>query len=225
MTAVVIVSFGRTALMKRTLDTLFNSKFNSKKVTITVVDNNSQPETIVMLTDYRDHINNLILLRENRGKPYAWNLGARIAQERCIVSKIVPPKYFLFCDSDLDFKVGWHTKLTTAYEEHKNLPLCALSGMRWPAHKLNELQTGPTTQVNVVRFPPGCCIFMSAEVFRANGPWDTNRLIRTVDTRYYRNAQRRGFRNASIHPDTVINHTGRTSRTWHLKTGKPKLLP
>ena len=135
------------------------------------------------------------------------------------------PDYFLFCDNDLDFKPDWHNKLVTAYKEHRDLPLCGLSGMRWPSHKLSGLQQGATTQINVIRFPPGCCILISAETFRANGLWDTSRLVRTVDTSYFRNAQRRGYKNASIHPRTVIDHTGKTSRSWHLQTGKPILLP
>ena len=224
MTAVVISTYGRAELTKRTLDTLFKSDLGNNKVTVTVVDNGSQTSMVTMLVGYRDRIDNLVLLRENRGKPYALNLGARVAQERCGAMKLQPPTHFLFCDNDLDFKPDWHDKLVAAYEEHKGLPLCALSGMRWPSHKLDRLQRG-TTQVNVVRFPPGCCVLMSVEAFRVCGPWDTNRLIRTVDTRYFRNAQNRGYSNASIHPDTLINHTGRTSRTWHLKTGKPKLLP
>ncbi len=225
MIAVVIVTFGRATLTKRTLDTLFNSDFNPKEVTVTVVDNGSQPEMVAMLNSYRDNIDNLVFLRKNRGKPYAWNLGARIAQEQCRNTKTEPLQYFLFCDNDLDFKLNWHKILVAAYEEHKELPLCALSGMRWPAHKLEGLQQGKTTQINVVRFPPGCCLLISVEAFKANGFWDVRRLIRTVDTRYFRNAQNRGYKNASIHPNTVIDHTGRASRSWHIQTGEPKLLP
>ncbi|MFA7286928.1 MAG: glycosyltransferase family A protein [Patescibacteria group bacterium] len=225
MTAVIIVSFGRAELLKHTLDSLLNSNYDPAQVSITVVDNGSQPEVVSLLTHYRPQIHNLVLLRNNRGKPYAWNLGARVAQEQCDAVQIPSIDYFLFCDSDLDFKLGWHETLTTAYKEHQNLPLCGLSGMRWPSHKLDALQTGPTTQINVVRFPPGCCILMSAEAYRRNGPWDTKRLIRTVDTCYFRNAFARGWKNASIHPNSVIDHTGRTSRTWHIQTGKPKLLP
>jgi len=224
MTAIVIVSFGRLVLMQRTLDTLLNTDL--KETTLTVVDNNSQLATRELLLDYQNYIDNLVFLRNNRGKPYAWNLGARIAQEQCCVTNLVAPKYFLFCDNDLEFKLDWHNKLITAYEEHKDLPLCALSGTRWPSHKLDGLQRGLTTQINVVRFPPGCCVFISAEAFRVNGPWDTHRLIRTVDTRYFRNAQHRGYKNASIHPENVINHTGgkKGDRSWD-GTGKPKLLP
>lgn len=224
MIAVIIVSFGRVELMKRTLDSLMKSGYSESNTRVIVVDNGSQPEMIDLLRQYRDRVD-LVLLGDNRGKPYAWNLGATIARERCVVSGLTAPDYYLFCDNDLDFKPGWDRKLRTAYEEHKDLPLCALSGMRWPSHKLDGLQQGPTTQINVVRFPPGCCVFMSAEAYRLNGPWDTRRLIRTVDTSYFRNAKQRGWLCASIHPESVIVHTGRASRTWHIQTGKPKLLP
>jgi len=224
MTAIIIVCFGRVALMKQTLTTLLSSGIDRNKVSITVVDNNSQPEMSAMLLEFKEKIDNLVFLNKNHGKPYAWNLGAKIAQEKCIVSNIKIPSHFLFCDNDLDFKSGWHDTMLNAYEEHKNLPLCGLSGMRWPSHKLDGLQQGKNTQVNVVRFPTGCCILMSAKAFAANGSWDTKRLIRTVDTSYFRNAQNRGYKNASIHPKTVIDHTGRSSRTWHIQTGKPKLL-
>lgn len=225
MTAVIIVSFGRAKLMKRTLTTLFASSYDPKEVSVTVVDNGSQPHTIEMLTQFRDRIDNLVLLRDNRGKPYALNLGAHIAQEQCRAVRLQPPTHFLFCDNDLDFKPGWRKKLVTTYKEHRDLKLCALSAMRWPSHKLDGLQTGPTTQINVVRFCPGCCVMMSVEAFKANGSWDTRRLIRTVDTCYFRNAQRRGWRNASVHPNTLIDHTGRRDRSWNIGNGKPKLLP
>jgi GT2 family glycosyltransferase len=224
MIAVIIVSFGRVQLMKQTLDSLMKSGYNKSSTRVIVVDNGSQPEMVDLLRQYRDRAD-LVLLGDNRGKPYAWNLGATIARERCKVAGLTAPDYYLFCDNDLGFKPGWDTKLRTAYEEHKGLPLCALSGMRWPSHKLDGLQQGPATQINVVRFPPGCCVFMSAEAYRLNGPWDTRRLIRTVDTSYFRNAKQRGWVCASIYPESVIIHTGRSSRTWHIQTGKPKLLP
>jgi len=225
MTAIIIVSFGRIALMERTLTSLFNSGFDNEKTSITVIDNNSQPDIISALVKYKHVIDNLVLLQKNRGKPYAWNLGARITQEQCIISNIESPDYFLFCDNDLDFKLGWQKKMIDTYEEHKNLPLCGLSGMAWPSHKTRGTVQGVHNKINIVRFPPGCCILMSADAYRSNGPWDTRRLIRTVDTSYFRNAINRGYSNASIHPQTVINHTGRQARTWDIKDGKPKLLP
>jgi len=225
MTAIVIVSFGRVALMRTTLQSLFANEYDLKNTTITIVDNGSQSEMISLLLQYRKRIDNLVLLNENRGKPYAWNLGIQVAQERCKALNKPMPDFVLFCDNDLNFKAGWHKKLHTAYIEHQNLPLCALSGLRWPSHPIKDLCQGPTTQINVVRYPPGCCVFMSLAIFKINGPWDTRRLIRTVDTSYFRNANNRGFKNASIHPESVIEHTGKTSRTWHIQTGKPKLLP
>lgn len=224
MTAVIIVTFGRVALTRRTLETLFNSGISPDKVSVTVIDNGSQPEMIELLAEFRDRIDNLVFLRVNRGKPYGWNLGASVAKERCIVGKIEEPTHYLFCDSDLDFKHGWHEKLTRAYEEHKDLLLCGLSGARWPSTKLN-VKEGSTTQISVTKYPMGCCILMSAEMYRANGTFDTRRLIRTVDTSYYRNARGRGYVNASIHPDSLIEHTGRAQRSWIVNDGSPRLLP
>lgn len=222
-TAVIIVSFGRKALMKQTLDSLFATIEDHNAVKVIVVDNGSQPDMVQMLLEYRTRLFSLVLLGENKGKPYALNLGARIAMEECHVQKLEQPHYFLFCDNDILFHPQWHAKLTKAYEEHKDLPLCGLSGFKWHGHKLTGLKTGATTQVNVVCYPPGCCIFMSIGAFKANGPWDTRRLIRTVDTSYFRNANRRGWHNASIHPESVIAHMGVKDRCWELASGKPIL--
>ena len=223
--ALVIVSFGRSGLLATTLRTL-SETIDRSLVGVTVVDNGSGQKTIDVLTEFRGGIDNLVLLNENRGKPYAWNLGARLAAERCVNLGIGRPDYFLFCDNDLRFLPGWTSKLLTTYKEHEHLderPLCGLSGLSWPKHQVT-LKTGPTTSINVYRFPPGCCVFMSAVAFKANGDWDTKRLIRTVDTSYFRNAIRRGYRNASVHPDSVIEHTGRKQRSWDNRTSAPKLF-
>lgn len=224
MLAIIIVSFGRLELMKKTLNSLKDNGLDKSKMSLTVIDNGSQQPLINYLIQEKSIIDNLILLNKNMGKPYAWNLGVKISNEECKINNTVQPDYYLFCDNDLDFKPGWYNKLLSAYEEHKDLPLCALSGLRWPSHELTGLQKG-NTQINVIRFPPGCCLLMSRKAFEANGKWDTKRLIRTVDTSYLRNAHRRGFKNASIHPETVIDHTGRRQRTWNISNGKPKLLP
>lgn len=224
-TAVVISSFGRHVLMQQTLNTLFATIEDTNAIKVIVVDNGSPQSTLDVLAAYRDRLFALVLLNENKGKPYALNLGAHIATEDCYAQKSAPPDYFLFCDNDLKFHPHWHQKMLAAYKEHENLPLCALSGFKWHGHALTGLKTGPTTQVNVVPYPPGCCVMMSQRAFRANGLWDTRRLIRTVDTSYMRNAIRRGYLNASIHPETVIEHTGIKERCWDLATGAPKLLP
>ncbi|KKL11113.1 hypothetical protein LCGC14_2549080, partial [marine sediment metagenome] len=87
-----------------------------------------------------------------------------------------------------------------------------------------DLKRGKSTEINLTRFPMGCCVFMSAEAFKLNGTWDTGRLIRTVDTSYFRNSRNRGFFNASVYPNSVIEHTGLNQRSWHIQTGKPKLF-
>jgi len=224
--ALVMTSFGRSALLAGTLKTLTETT-DRNLVDVTVVDNGSGQKTIDVLMQYRENvIAGLVLLNENMGKPYAWNLGARIAAERCAKFDVRKPDYFLFCDSDLRFLPGWLHTLLTTYKEHEHLdkkPLCGLSGLSWPKHQL-DVKTGPTTSINVYRFPPGCCVFISAAAFKANGNWDTRRLIRTVDTSYFRNALRRGYRNASVHPDSVIEHTGGRQRSWDGRTGEPKLF-
>ena len=222
MTSLIIVSFGRTELMKTTLSSLFNT-IDKSKCSVTVVDNGSGQHTVDLLLNYRKRISNLVLLSENKGKPYAWNLGVTISKEKCKVLKTENPEYYLFCDNDLEFKPDWLSTLEKSYNEHKDLPLCGLSACIWPTHGL-DLKQGKSMQINVTRFPMGCCIFMSAKSFESNGTWDTGRLIRTVDSSYFRNARNRGFFNASVHPNSVIEHTGLKQRSWHLQTGKPKLF-
>lgn len=223
--AVIIVSFGRKALLQQTLETLRDSGFSAKHGTVTVVDNGSQADLRSMLCEWQPYITNLMFLSKNQGKPYAWNLGATITQEQCKTTGLTKPEFFLFCDSDLNFHKDWFETLTRAWNEHKHLPLGAISGFRWPAQPIDRLETGPTTQLNVVRFPTGCCVFMSVEAYQSNGSWDTQRLIRTVDTSYFRKVRERGFFCASIHPDSVIHHTGKEARTWRIDTGQPKYLP
>ncbi len=223
--AVIIASFGRSRLMTTTLETLF-STIDHNITSVTVIDNGSGQETINVLMKFRDKIDNLVFLNENRGKPYALNLGARMVTERCIALGVKSPTHFLFCDNDLKFLPGWSSTLLTTYGEHefsdKDM-LCGLSGVSWPKHQPN-IKNGLTTSINVYRFPGGCCVLMSAAAFKANGSWDTRRLIRTVDTAYFRNALRRGYRNASVYPDSVIKHTGGKQRSWDKRTGKPILF-
>ncbi|MEK0337369.1 MAG: glycosyltransferase, partial [Nitrosopumilus sp.] len=208
--------------MKITLSSLFDT-IDASKCSVTIVDNGSGQQTIDLLLSYRKQISNLVLLPENKGKPYAWNLGVAISKEKCKVLKTENSEYYLFCDNDLKFKSDWIDTLKKSYDEHKDLPLCSLSACRWPTHSL-DLKRGETTEINITRFPMGCCIFMSAESFESNGNWDTGRLIRTVDSSYFRNSRNRGFFNASIHPNSVIEHTGLNQRSWHIQTGKPKLF-
>lgn len=232
-TALVMVTFGRSKLLRLTLDTLF-AYTDPEQVSITIVDNNSGSEVIKMLVEAKENIDRLVLLNNNWGKPYAWNvgawglgawdLGASMAQEECKTLGYAPPTHFVFCDSDLEFREDWHEKMLASYEEHrKTIKLCALSGYKWEPHPL-DLQTGTTT-INKLRLCAGCCLMMSAEAYQDNGKWDTRRLIRTVDTSYLRNANCRGWVHAAVHPESVIAHTGAKQRSWQIGTGVPKLRP
>lgn len=219
--ALVLVSFGRNRLLQITLSTLF-AYTDLKQVSVTIVDNGSGPEVVETLNHYRHRIDRLILLNRNWGKPYAWNLGAHAAMEECKALQYSKPTHFVFCDSDLEFREHWHQIMLDVYEEHADLPLCALSGYKWGPHPLN-LQEGEKTTINQLKFCAGCCLMMSAKAFEANGLWDHRRLIRTVDTSYFRNANRRGWVQGAVHPKSVIVHTGNKQRTWQIGTGKPKL--
>jgi GT2 family glycosyltransferase len=221
-TAVIIVSFGRLGLMRQTLKSLMATK--DQHTSTTVIDNGSLDELVTFLLGYRSQLDNLVLLPSNRGKPYAWNLGVRIATEQCKKLNLPMPTHYLFCDNDISFKPNWNAKLVAAYEEHRKLPLCGLSGMRWPKHQLS-LREGNNTTINITRFPPGCCVMISKEAFADVGDWDTKTLIRTVDTSYFRRAHNKSYHNASIYPNSVIDHTGREQRSWHIASGKPKLFP
>lgn len=219
----VMVTFGRKRLLQRSLETLFNT-IDPTRCEVTIVDNNSEQDVINLLLSYKDKIDNLVLLNENKGKPYAWNLGSKISRQECLATKLPEPSYLLFCDSDLDFKPGWHDVLVDSYEEHKDLPLCGLSGKLWPPHKVNGIEhKGKKHTIYQYRFPCGCCILMSTKAFDANGYWDTRRKIRTVDTSYFRNAINRKYINASV-AETVIDHTGSKQRTWNISNGKPKYI-
>lgn len=221
--ALVMVTFGRHQLLEITLKTLFQT-IDAEHCSVTIIDNGSEADVTNLLMQHHRKINNLILLNNNRGKPYAWNLGAHVAMEECIATKVSNPNYFLFCDSDLSFRPDWHKVLVESYEDHKDLPLCGLSGMLWPPHKENGIEhKGRRRTVWESRFPSGCCILMSTDAFAKNGMWDTRRLIRTVDTSYFRNAINRGYVNASV-DNTVISHTGGKNRTWNISTGEPKYL-
>lgn len=225
--AIVLVSWGRLALLQTTLTSLFATT-NPDEVSVTVVDNGSKQDVIDYLISRRNQIDNLVLLNKNKGKPYALNIGATTALHDCIALNLAPPEFFLFCDSDLFFRNNWLSKMVTSYKEHRILtgdkPLGGLSGYVHAPHQLT-LHKGKTTEVNEIKFCAGCCLMMSKDVFLKNGPWDTRRLIRTVDTRYLRNLIRRGYMNAAVYPASVIEHTGKRSRTWHISKGTPKYIP
>lgn len=226
MLAIIMVSYGRVDLMQGTLDSLFLSEIDRQTVKLYVVDNGSQPEMRALLSTYQDSfgrgIDSVTLLNENFGKPYAWNLGARIASEQCKVKSVSAPEHFLFCDNDIAFKPGWFDVMMPTYREHAGTGLACLSGMLWPGEAENVL-TGASTKIHRTNRAPGCCIMISADRYKQIGDFDTKRLICTVDTEYYRVAAKHGYFAASVYPASVIEHTGRKHRTWTLN-GEPKPL-
>ena len=224
--AIVIVTFGRSELTRQTLESLFACGIESGDQVI-VVDNGSQPEVIQMLVGYRSKIDTLILLEQNYGKPYGLNLGVRAAMEQCLVIGKQIPDYFLLCDSDLLFvDKDWKQKAITTYEEHINLPLCALSLVVWSSHPTTDIRQGATTQINVTpRWPAGACILVSRQALEENGLWDTKRFIGTVDTSWFRNACSRGYRHGTVYPIRLVRHMGISERSWNLANYQPKLLP
>jgi glycosyltransferase involved in cell wall biosynthesis len=224
--AIIIVAFGRKELMQQTLDSLFATQIDEGDQVI-VVDNGSQPELIQMLVSYRDKIDNLILLKQNMGKPYALNLGIHTAMEVCIVTGKKTPDYFLLCDSDLLFvDKDWRQKAVTTYQEHADLPLCALSLVVWSSHPTTDIRKGPTTAINLTpRWPAGASILVSKQALEKNGLWDTRRFIGTVDTSWFRTALQRGYKHGAVYPIGLVRHTGIQQRSWNLANHLPKLLP
>ena len=223
--ALILVSFGRCELLKQTLSSLLATE-EGHRASITVIDNGSQPHVVDALVSNKKNIDNLILLNDNRGKPYAWNLGVQIVNERCLALERFLPEYYLFCDSDLIFKEGWLDRLLETYDCHRDLPLGILSGFAHIKHQLNICSNPlyPNNDINIAPFPAGCCMFMHRSVYEKVGKFDDSRLIRTVDTSYYRRAHTAGYVTACVHPDSVIEHTGWHERTWNILDGKPKLL-
>jgi len=221
--AIIIVTFNRKILTKQTLESLF-ATVDKDLCSIHVVDNNSLKDTGNLLFHYRQQMTSLTFLNDNRGKPYAWNLGVRIANEQCIVKNLPIPTHYLFCDNDLYFQPHWPEIMLNTYEEHKDIPLGGLSGARWSSHPTRDVR-GNKYQINIVPNPTGCCLLMGKEIYEKFYPWKTTRLIRTVDTSYYREARRRGYLLAAIHPKSVIRHMGFKQRSWHIQTGQPRILP
>ena len=224
MMAVLMVTFGRLSLLRETIATFADT--TDGRVSLTVVDNGSRPETVnylLSLTVPGGPIDKLALLRSNMGKPYAWNLGAAMAAVPCEVRQAAPPELFLFCDSDLRFLPGWVSVLHETYEEHRKAPLGILSG--FATHRHEDTVVAGAREMKVLRFPAGCCMLMSAAVYADIGGFDTGRLIRTVDTSYCRLLRGRGYVNGCVHPESAIEHTGKGERSWSILDGSPRYRP
>lgn len=225
MTAVIVVTYGRMALAETTIRTLIATKDDD--VRLIVVDNGSTGQMPAMLMMYKHDIDALVLLDHNYGKPYAWNLGAAMADTLCKAEGFDrKPDYLLFSDGDVLYEDNWHHTLKTTYEAFHPLGLGCLSGVVWPPQPQNTtLQTEGDSTISWFRNPPGCCIFMAHEVFDSVGLFDASVKIRCVDTSYYARARDRGFRQGAVWHSSAARHLGKDSRTWDLTTGQPLYRP
>lgn len=218
--AIVMVSFGRPALLWKTLDSL---KENTEKDSyrLIVVDNGSLNEQRVKLAQ-RTEIDELVLLGRNAGKPYSWNLGFLMSYNLCIADNDEKPDYFVFCDSDLEFSKEWLPTMMEVYKKYEHLPLGVLSGYLNTVGEFKVDRVNSTEELEIRRHPPGCCLMVSRKVIEAVGLFDSKIKIRGVDTAYTARLWRAGYKNACIrNRGELVKHTGEKQRTWELISGKP----
>lgn len=215
-----MTSYGRLSLLKTTIETFKSTRDN--RVRLTVVDNGSKSDVRHYLLDNIERPDNLFLLAENQGKPHAWNLVANMMTARPL--KYEEPELLLFLDSDLEFLPGWIDVMIETWHDHCDSSLGALSG--FASHReINDLAQGPRRSYKRLRFPAGCCMLMTPTIFKDIGPFDQERLIRAVDTNYYRRLKAKGYSVGCVHPASCIVHTGRQARTWSIGTAMPIYRP
>lgn len=210
---IIMVSFGRHELLRRTLESFFKNT-DTSKVGLTLIDNGSERKTLDVIKEYGKNINNLILYPENKGKPYAQNRGAEF------VRNARNTEFLMFCDSDIEFLPGWYNEMITTFIRfEEKLPLGGLSGFLHKANKEYELNY-KEKRIYIHPTPPGCCMMMKSSTYWKVGQFKEDRLIRGVDTSYYLRMKQANFNNASM-GKTVISHTGFHKRTWNHRTGEP----
>jgi len=216
----IVVTYGRLGLLRRTMETFIATR--DSRAHLTVVDNGSLADVRSFLARAVEPPNSLILLGDNLGKPHAWNLAAHAVTHRPL--KRAEPKYLLFLDSDVEFKDSWLDTLVETWEDHAKSGLGCLSG--FTSHKeLETVVVGGRRSYKPLRFPAGCCMFTTPEIWRDVGPFDQGRLIRAVDTDYYRRLRKKGYIVGCVHPDSCIVHTGRKQRSWSILNSTPRYLP
>jgi len=215
-----MVTYGRLGLLRRTIDTFAATR--DSRARLTVVDNGSLEDVRSFLVDSVKPPDSLMLLGDNLGKPHGWNLGAHVVTHRPLGR--AEPKYLLFLDSDVEFKDGWLDALIETWEDHANSGLGCLSG--FATHRdLKAVAAGGRRAYKPLRFPAGCCMFTTPEVWRAVGPFDQSRLIRAIDTDYYRRLRKKSYVVGCVHPNSCIVHIGREQRSWSILNSTPRYLP
>lgn len=222
---IIIASFGRSDLLRQSLTSLFaaESGATADQCRVIVVDNGSGAETRAVLSEFQGCIDDTVLLKTNKGKPNAWNLGAAMCYQLCTALDEDLPDYFVFCDSDVEYLPGWFPKLLDTYQifEADDPQFAILSAYQNAVgpHKIKIVNVG-TKAIQIRRYPPGCCWMISRRNFEQIGVFDSNILIRGVDTEYTRKAWHAGFKNGVVIP-TLVKHMGVQQRTWDLVSGDP----
>jgi len=228
--AIIICSFGRSDLLSETLSSL-EATTDRRHYSLFVVDNASGQLVQDVLEYHKKNIDFLAKLNVNAGKPYALNLGALIANNLMLDSRekniARKPSMYLFCDSDIEFTEGWYDKMMNTFITYHNYDFGqgkkfgCLSGFlyRPTGNKMNL----EGYEVYIKPFPPGCCMLMPRFVYEDVGQFDQRRLIRTVDTSYYKVMRSKNYIVGAISP-SVILHRGKNRRSWELRSGKPILM-
>lgn len=215
-----MVTYGRLSLLRGTIET-FNATRDAR-VRLTVVDNGSLADVRRFLEESVKSPDSLILLDDNLGKPYAWNLVANMVMNRSLQK--AEPAFLLFLDSDLEFLPGWIDTFIEIWQDHAGSSLGCLSG--FVSHpELHDIAEGPRRTYKRLRFPAGCCMLTTPAIYRDVGPFEEDRLIRAVDTNYYRRLKAKGYSVGCVHPKSCILHTGKNQRSWSILNSKPIYRP
>lgn len=233
---IIICSYGRSKILYDSLTSLresINNQENKKglpRMRVILVDNGSGEETRSVINAFRDILDDIVLLKENKGKPNAWNLGISMCYNLCTKVGEIVPNYFILCDSDVGFSSTWFAELYKTFvaserHEHFKGKLALMSGFQniVGKHKIKLVEVDGRT-VQERRYPPGCCWIMARRAFETLGLFDSDLLIRGIDTAYCKKAWAAGWSCAVITP-TVVSHLGADHRTWDLTSGKSIYFP
>ena len=223
MIGIVVVSWGRAKLLRGTLESLFlNSHYQPN---VCIVDNGSEQETVDVINTYKPHFGHICLFAENEGKPHALNYGIEYFK------KFPEINYFILCDSDLHFRPDWDKDMLETYKVFEALPknvhgkkFGILSGFLFNNRGDRIIQDGK--QILFKSYPSGCCMMLSRKILNDNGMFKEIKedgkkwLIRTVDTTYLSDMNHNGYYSGEMFPESVVDHMGVDSRTFHDRTGQ-----
>jgi glycosyltransferase involved in cell wall biosynthesis len=217
---IVMVSMGRINLLRNTLGTLFATSFTGPLVVV---------EQGVRGAPTRPFLESIgvtsIMLKENHGKGYAWNVGLRFLEEPCAVLKLNRPKYVLLCDDDLCFKPGWEDHMIGHLEAFYGAGLRALSGFRHSSQanaKTHRSGDYSVVEGGVPPFVPGCSLLMRVHDAMEYGyPFPHDKFIGDIEGDVMRKINAAGLWCAST-TESVVDHTGQKQRSWHPGTKKPR---